>query len=175
VGRGGASHAVRATGLLHRLPQTGRVVRRLGGGLSACVHQSECAEEARPARHRAAVGAGRASPLRAYHRAALRSGEPAAARHAQGCQRGFGSPRPGNDWRNQRPALAAEPPGLLHRAAAERTLGARHGQHGEDLIRASGRCRRGLQSPPAGPALARLSHLYAGEPQTGAAGRCTAW
>ena len=37
----------------------------------AVVHQPECVEEARPARHRAAVGAGRPSPLRAHHRAAL--------------------------------------------------------------------------------------------------------
>src|SRR3981081_263531 len=46
----------------------------------------------------------------------------AASRREQGCQRGLGAPRPGNDRRSQRPALAAKPPGLLQCAAAERAL-----------------------------------------------------
>jgi hypothetical protein len=174
MGRDRAGHTVRATAFLHRLPQTGRTIRRLGRRLSVVADQPECAEEARPPRHRAAVGAGRAPPLRPYHCAAVRSGEPAIARHAQGCQRGFGAPRPGHDWRSQRPALAAKPPGLLHCAAVERALGARHGQHRKDLIRTPGRCRGRLQPAQARPAVARLSHLHAVEPATGTAGRCTA-
>src|SRR4051794_34063361 len=46
--------------------------------------------------------------------------------------------RLGEDRRGQRPALAAEPSGLLHHAPAERALGARHGQHGKDPLRPSG-------------------------------------
>jgi hypothetical protein len=41
---------------------------------------------ARPARHCAAVGAGRPPALRTHHCAALRCSEPAVARHAQGYQ-----------------------------------------------------------------------------------------
>src|SRR4051812_37472287 len=132
-------HAVRAVAILHRLPQTGRAVRRLGCGLPAVAHQPECTHQTRPARHGAAIRSGRPSALRAHHHALLRCAHPAFARHAQGSQRGFGPPRLGEDRRGQRPALAAKPPGLLHRAAAERAVGARHGQHGKDPLRASGR------------------------------------
>jgi hypothetical protein len=52
--------------------------------------QPECAQEARPAWHGAAVGAGQASTLRAHHDVALRCGEPTVAQHAQDCQRGCG-------------------------------------------------------------------------------------
>ena len=76
------------------------------------------------------------SALCAHHRAALRSDEPVVAWHAQGCQRGFGAPRLGNDWRGKRAALVAKPSGLLHRTVAKRAMGARYEQHREDLIRA---------------------------------------
>src|SRR4051794_5383397 len=42
-----------------------------GGGLPAVVHQSECAAQARRARHAAAVGSRRSSALCAHHGAAL--------------------------------------------------------------------------------------------------------
>src|SRR4051795_1911798 len=149
-------HAVRAVAILHRLPQTGRAVRRLGCGLPAVAHQPECTHQTRPARHGAAICSGRPSALRAHHHALLRCAHPAFARHAQGSQRGFGPPRLGEDRRGQRPALAAKPPGLLHRAAAERAVGARHGQHGKDPLRASGRGGGRLQSAKRGPP----SHAY---------------
>jgi hypothetical protein len=178
MGRDGTGHAIRPTAILHRLPEAGRAVRRLGGGLSAIADQPECAQEARPARHRAAVCAGRPPPLRTHHRAALRSGEPAFARHAQGSQRGLGAPRPDQDRRSGRPDLAAKPPGLLHFAAAERAVGARYGQHdgqhGKDLVRPSGRRRGWLPSAQAWASFARRSHLHAVEPAIGAAGRCAA-
>ena len=60
-----------------------------------------------------AVGSGRSSALCPHHRAALRSGEPAAARHAQGAQRGRGAPQPRQDRRSAGAGLAAEPSGLL--------------------------------------------------------------
>src|SRR3954470_6358305 len=63
---------------------------------------------------------------------------------------------------------------LVHRAAAERAVGARHGQHGKDPLRASGRGRGRLQSGQARASLACLSHRHAVEPAPGAAGRCLA-
>src|SRR3954468_20074120 len=80
-------HAVRAVAILHRLPQTGRAVRRLGCGLPAVAHQPECTHQTRPARHGAAICSGRPSALRAHHHALLRCAHPAFARHAQGSQR----------------------------------------------------------------------------------------
>jgi hypothetical protein len=77
-----------------------------------------------------------ASALCAHHRAALRSDEPVVAWHAQGCQRGSGAPRLGNDWRGKSAALVAKPSGLSHRTAAERAMVARYGQHREGLMRA---------------------------------------
>jgi hypothetical protein len=56
------------------------------------------------------------------HITTLRCGEPALAWDAQGSQRGCGAPRLGEDRRGQGPAMAAKPPGLLHRAAAERAM-----------------------------------------------------
>src|SRR3954451_23740062 len=111
MGRDGPSHPVRAVAVFHRLPQAGWAFRHLGGGLPVVTDQPECTQQARPTRHCNVVCAGRASALCAHHHVALRSGEPAVAWHAQGCQRGCGAPRPGNDWRSQRPALAVEPSG----------------------------------------------------------------
>src|SRR4051812_43726442 len=70
-------HAVRAVAILHRLPQTGRAVRRLGCGLPAVAHQPECTHQTRPARHGAAICSGRPSALRAHHHALLRCAHPA--------------------------------------------------------------------------------------------------
>ena len=174
MGRGSAGHAVRPTGVLHRLPEAGGPVRRLGGRLSAVADPPECPNQAGPARHGAVVGAGRSLALCPHHLAAVRSGEPVAARHGQGGERGFGAPQPGEDRRSERPSLAASPPGLYHRAAAGRAMGARHGQHHQAFIRASGRCRGRLQPTQARPAVALLPHLHAVEPAAGAAGRCAA-
>ena len=108
VGCGGAGDAARPAAILYRVPEAGRPVRRLGGGLPAVVHQPECAAQARCAGHGAAVGSGRSSALCAHHGAALRSGEPAVARHAQGGERRRGAPRLGEDRRSRGPGLAAD-------------------------------------------------------------------
>src|SRR5205085_7028400 len=83
VGRDGAGDAIRPTAVLHRVPEAGRVVRWLGSGLPIVAEQPECPAQARSAWHRAAVGSGGSPALRPHHGAALRSGEPAAAWHAQ--------------------------------------------------------------------------------------------
>src|SRR3954465_6981051 len=69
-------HAVWAVTILHRLPQTGRAVRRVGGGLPAVAHQPECPHPTRPARHGAALRSGGPSALRAHHHAPLRCAPP---------------------------------------------------------------------------------------------------
>src|SRR6476661_5616725 len=58
VGCWGAGDAARSAAVLHRILEARWPVRRLGGGLPAVVHQSECAAQARRARHAAAVLAG---------------------------------------------------------------------------------------------------------------------
>src|ERR1700757_258518 len=64
----------------------------LGSGLPIVAQQPECPAQARSAWHRVAVCSGGSSALRPHHGAALRSGEPAAAWHAQGAERGRGAP-----------------------------------------------------------------------------------
>ena len=174
MGRDGAGDAVRSTAILHRLPEAGRSVRRLGGGLSAVADQPQCTAQARPARHRAVVRAGGSSSLRAHHCAAVRSGEPTIAWDGEGSQRGCGATRGQEDGRGERPDLAAKPPGLLHRTVAGRAVGAGHGQHSQAALRAPGRRRTGLQPTQTRPSLTRLSHLHAVEPAAGAAGGCAA-
>src|SRR3954449_2926227 len=56
VGCCGAGDAARSAAVLRRILEARWPVRRLGGGLPAVVHQSECAAQARRARHAAAVG-----------------------------------------------------------------------------------------------------------------------
>src|ERR1700730_12630794 len=100
VGRAGAGDALRPTAVLHRVPEAGRVVRWLGSGLPTVAEQPECPAQARSAGHRAAVGSGGSSALRPHYCAALRSGEPTAAWHAQGAERGRGAPQPRQDRRS---------------------------------------------------------------------------
>src|SRR5947209_13610608 len=71
--------------------------------------QPECPAQARSAWHRAAVGSGGSPALRPHHGAALRSGEPAAAWHAQSGERGRGAPQPRQDRRSAGADLAARP------------------------------------------------------------------
>src|SRR6266436_2235565 len=87
VGRDGAGDAIWPTAVLHRVPEAGRVVRWLGSGLPLVAEQPECPAQPRSAGHGAAVGSGGSPALRPHHGAALRSGEPAAAWHAQGAER----------------------------------------------------------------------------------------
>src|SRR3954447_4226122 len=87
VGRDGTGDAIRPTAVLYRVPEAGRVVRWLGSGLPIVAQQSECPAQARSAWHGAAVCSGGSSALRPHHGATLRSGEPAAAWHAQGAER----------------------------------------------------------------------------------------
>lgn len=42
MGHDPTGHVIRAAGLLRRLPETGRAVRPLGGGLSVVADQPEC-------------------------------------------------------------------------------------------------------------------------------------
>src|SRR3954451_1336344 len=56
VGCCGAGDAARSAAVFRRILEARWPVRRLGGGLPAVVHQSECAAQARRARHAAAVG-----------------------------------------------------------------------------------------------------------------------
>src|SRR4029077_5470403 len=67
--------------VLYRVPEAGRIVRRLGGGLPAHVHQPERPVEARLAGDRAVVGSVGPLPLCPYHDAAVRRGEPAGDEH----------------------------------------------------------------------------------------------
>src|SRR5437868_2768607 len=69
--------------------------------------------QARRARHAAAVGSRRSSALCAHYGAALRPGEPALARHAQGGERRCGAPRVSEDRRNRGPGLVADASRLL--------------------------------------------------------------
>src|SRR5512134_2607397 len=89
--------AARAVAVLHRLPQAGRPVRSLGGGLSVDADQPERACQARYPGDAVAGGSGRASTLRAHHRAARRRGERGTAGDASGDERGLGAPSAGED------------------------------------------------------------------------------
>ena len=55
VGSRGTPHAAWPSGVLHRVSQGVQGIRRLGGRLSTGLHEPECAEQARRARHGGAV------------------------------------------------------------------------------------------------------------------------
>src|SRR4029077_5130956 len=65
------------------------------GWVADCPLTFSSAVQARRAGHSVAVCAVGALPLRPYHDAAVRCGEPAAAGHEEGCERGRGAPRLG--------------------------------------------------------------------------------
>ena len=170
VGPGGARNAARTIALLHRISEARRLIRRLGGGLSAGVRQPECAAQARRAGHADAVDFGRASALCAHHGAARGSGQSAAARHAQGDQRGRGSPGFGEARRDGGHKLVANASRLLPHAAAARAMDSRRRLHDQAAVwRTRGRGGE-LQPAQAGPAVALLSHRHAVEFALGARG-----
>src|SRR5260370_40499329 len=107
--------AARTAPVLYRVPQARRVVRRRGGGLSAALHEPECAEKARPPGHSVAVGAGRALALCAHDDVTLRPGESAAAGDGAGGERGRGAAWVRQDRRGRRAEVAAGT-SLLHHA-----------------------------------------------------------
>src|SRR5512134_2721164 len=80
--------AARAVAVLHRVPQAGRSVRSLGGGLSVDADQPECALPARHPGYPAAGDLGRASALRTHYRTARRCGQRGAPGDASGDERG---------------------------------------------------------------------------------------
>src|SRR6266481_1092922 len=82
--------------------------------------------QARLAGDSAVVGSVGSLPLRPHHDLAVRCGEPAAAGHEEGGERGRGASWPGEDRRGSWPDVAAEASRLLRLAAADRTVGARH-------------------------------------------------
>src|SRR5712672_2748500 len=82
--------------------------------------------QARLAGDSAVVGSVGPLPLCPYHNAAVRRGEPAAAGHEEGNERGRGASRLGEDRRGGWPEVAADASRLLRLAVAERTVGARH-------------------------------------------------
>src|SRR4029077_5128927 len=112
--------------VLHRVSEAGWAVHRLGGGLPADLQQSERSVQARLAGDSAAVGSVGPLPLCPHHDTAVRGGEPAAAVHEEGNERGRGASWPGEDRRGGWPDVAADASRLLRLAAAERTVGARH-------------------------------------------------
>ena len=76
-------------------------------GLSAALHEPECAEKARCPRHGVAVGAGRALALRAHDDVTLRPGESAAAGDGAGGERGRGAAWVRQDRGGRRADVAA--------------------------------------------------------------------
>jgi len=108
---------------------------------SARLQQSQCPLQARRAGHGAAVGVVGALPLRPHHELALRPGEPGAARHEEGGERGRGAARPGQDRRGRRTGLAGAASRLLRAAAAGRAVGARYRQHDQGCSMAARRAR----------------------------------
>src|SRR5512144_2790321 len=145
-----------AVAVLHRVPQAGRPVRSLGGGLSVDADQPERACQARYLGDALAGGSGRASTLRAHHRAARRRGERGTAGDASGDERGLGAPSAGEDRRGGGGGVAAAPSRLYLPAAAGRAVDPRRGYHGQAAVRSAG--GRGVGYNPRKPG--RPSHTY---------------
>jgi hypothetical protein len=87
MGRNQAGHAIPPTAVLLRLPEAGRTVRRLGGGLPTIACQPELAHQAQPA------GSVMRSVLAGNRRSAritgLRSGDRGPPRHGRCSQQGL--------------------------------------------------------------------------------------